>query len=96
LNGYVFYNGTLSERINDLSKNKVPFINIPYNNQLIDKMLSQLNTIYNYETRDYQLNAVINLKNEKRSILNLPCGTGKTYTSYLILFFLLLLLLKIL
>jgi superfamily II DNA or RNA helicase/prophage antirepressor-like protein len=84
LNGYVFYNGTLSERINDLSKNKVPFINIPYNNQLIDKMLSQQNTIYNYETRDYQLNAVINLKNEKRSILNLPCGTGKTYTSYLI------------
>ena len=84
LNGLVYYNGKLSSRINDLSKGKVPFINMPFNNQLIDKMLSQQNIKYHIQSRDYQLEAVNLLKNEKRSVLNLPCGTGKTYTSYLI------------
>ena len=84
LNGLVYYNGKLSSRINDLSKGKVPFINMPFNNQLIDKMLSQQNVLKDIQPRDYQLEAVKLLKNEKRSILSLPCGTGKTYTSYLI------------
>ena len=84
LNGLVYYNGKLSSRINDLSKGKVPFINMPFNNQLIDKMLSQEKLSYQIQPRDYQLKAVEILKNEKRSILSLPCGTGKTFTSYLI------------
>jgi superfamily II DNA or RNA helicase len=84
LNGLVYYNGKLSSRINDLSRGKVPFINIPFNNQLIDKMLSQQNILKDILPRDYQLEAVEILKNDNRSILSLPCGTGKTYTSYLI------------
>jgi hypothetical protein len=32
LNGLVYYNGKLSERICDLSRGKVPFIHIPFNN----------------------------------------------------------------
>lgn len=35
LNGIVYYSGRLSERINDLSQGKVPFIHMPFNNQII-------------------------------------------------------------
>ena len=34
--------------------------------------------------RDYQLEAFFLLKNEHRSILEMPCGTGKTLVTYLI------------
>jgi superfamily II DNA or RNA helicase len=36
------------------------------------------------QPRDYQLEACNLLKNENRSILSLPSGMGKTFTSYLI------------
>lgn len=84
LNGIVYYNGILSERLVNLSKNKVTYINLEYNNIHIDNLI-----LKKYENniiipREYQLEAVDILKNENRSILNLPCGMGKTYTSYLI------------
>ena len=47
-------------------------------------MINQQNVPKDIQPRDYQLEAIEILKNEKRSILSLPCGTGKTYTSYLI------------
>ena len=84
LNGLVYYNGTLSERINDLSTGKVPFINLPFNNQLIDNRLLRISDNNIFNTRDYQLEAVKLLENENRSILSLPCGMGKTYTAYLL------------
>ena len=85
LNGVIYYNGKLSERINDLSKGKVPFIHIPFNNQLIDNRILRNNTD-NLITcpKDYQMEAFELLKNKHRSILSLPCGMGKTYTAFLI------------
>lgn len=35
LNGILYYNGTLSQRVIDLSTNKIPFIHLPFNNQRI-------------------------------------------------------------
>jgi superfamily II DNA or RNA helicase/phage anti-repressor protein len=84
LNGYVYYNGTLSERINDLSMGKVPFIHLPFNNQIIDNKLLNINNNVIHEPRDYQVEAYNLLQHEHRSILSLPCGMGKTYTSYMI------------
>ena len=34
--------------------------------------------------RDYQLEAFFLLKDEHRSILEMPCGTGKTLVAYLL------------
>jgi superfamily II DNA or RNA helicase len=84
LNGLVYYNGKLSERIVDLSMGKVPFINLPFNNQLIDNRLLRISDNNIVNIRDYQLDAVKLLENENRSILSLPCGMGKTYTAYLL------------
>ena len=55
----------------DLKKGKVPFIKLVFNNHII-------------EPKSYQIEAVNILKDKNRSILSLPCGMGKTYTSYLI------------
>jgi superfamily II DNA or RNA helicase len=85
LNGIVYYNGKLSERLTELSKGKVKYINIPFNNELINKTIIKPNTDNIIITpKQYQLEAVKILQNEHRSILSLPCGMGKTYTSYLI------------
>jgi superfamily II DNA or RNA helicase/phage anti-repressor protein len=77
LNGVLYYNGKLSERLVDLSTGKIPFINLPFNNE---------NIIFN-ETkikitpRDYQIEAYNKLKDLNNSILNLPCSMGKTLIS---------------
>jgi hypothetical protein len=77
LNGLLYYNGTLSEILVDLSTGKISFINLQFNNE---------NIIFNEEntaiiTRDYQLEAYNKLKNLNSSILSLPCSMGKTYIS---------------
>jgi superfamily II DNA or RNA helicase/phage anti-repressor protein len=81
LTGVLYYNGTLSQRVKDLSTNKIQFINLPFNNMTID-------IIENIETpllkRDYQIEAYNKLFNKSTSILSLPCGMGKTYTAYLL------------
>ncbi len=82
LNGIFCYNGTLSERLTDLSGNKVQFINVPYNNNLIDTTFNIKQNII--LPKDYQFEAYIKLHKQNRSVLNLPCGMGKTYISYLI------------
>jgi len=82
LNGIVIYSNEISLRIKDLS-NKVQYLHIPYNNQIIDVDYNFLNYI-DIQPRDYQLDACNLLKNENRSILSLPSGMGKTFTSYLI------------
>ena len=82
LNGIVIYSNQISSRIKDLS-NKVEYLHIPYNNQIIDVNYNFLSYI-NIQPRDYQIEACDLLKNENRSILSLPSGMGKTFTSYLI------------
>ena len=80
LTGILYYNGKLSQRVFDLSTNKIKFINMPFNNSTID-------IIENIEkpliVRDYQLEAYKKLLFKNSCILSLPCGMGKTYTTYL-------------
>jgi superfamily II DNA or RNA helicase/phage anti-repressor protein len=77
LDGILYYNGTLSERLVDLSTGKIPFINLPFNNENIIFNELKLNII----PRDYQIEAYKKLKNLDKSILSLPCSMGKTYIS---------------
>jgi superfamily II DNA or RNA helicase len=77
LTGILYYNGNLSERLVDLSTGKIPFINLPFNNE---------NIIFKEENatispRNYQLEAYNKLKNLNNCILSLPCSMGKTYVS---------------
>ena len=69
----VYYSGVLSSQI-QCRKKKIQYINLPYikiGNEEI-------------KPRDYQIEAYNILKNENRSILEMPCGTGKTLITYLI------------
>jgi superfamily II DNA or RNA helicase len=77
LNGILYYNGVLSERLVDLSTGKIPFINLPFNNENII-FREEIITIV---PRDYQLEAYNKLKNLNNCILSLPCSMGKTYIS---------------
>jgi superfamily II DNA or RNA helicase/phage anti-repressor protein len=81
LTGILYYNGTLSQRVKDLSTNKIEFINLPFNNNTIDIIENIKTPVI---TRDYQLEAYNKLNNKLTSILNLPCGMGKTYTASLL------------
>ena len=77
LNGILYYSGTLSERLVDLSTGKIPFINLPFNNEnIIFKEIKE-----KIKPRDYQLEAYTKLKNLDKCILSLPCSMGKTYVS---------------
>jgi superfamily II DNA or RNA helicase len=77
LNGILYYNGTLSERLVDLSTGKIPFINLPFNNENIIFNEPKINLI----PRDYQIEAYDKLKGLNKSILSLPCSMGKTLIS---------------
>jgi superfamily II DNA or RNA helicase len=81
LTGILYYSGTLSQRVKELSTNKIQFINMPFNN-------SKLDIIENIDIpiiiRDYQTDAYNRLLNKQSSILSLPCGMGKTYTASLL------------
>jgi len=61
LTGILYYNGTLSQRVIDLSMNKIQFVNMPFNNQTIIKNNQEIIM----EDREYQKEAVIKLKNKK-------------------------------
>jgi predicted helicase len=73
--GIVYYSGKLSQQIL-CRKNKINYFNIPMikNNQILD-----------FKPRDYQLEAYNSLKDYNRSILSMPCGTGKTFCLILII-----------
>lgn len=83
LEGIVYYNGTLSERLKDLSRGKIKYNNLPFNNTIIDV---EFNTQKNIKIspRDYQLEIYHQFKNINKGIIALPCGMGKTYCSWLI------------
>lgn len=81
LTGILYYSGTLSQRVKDLSKNKIQFINLPFNNQTIDIIEDIEKPLI---TRDYQIEAFNKLNQKNNSILSLPCGMGKTYTASLL------------
>jgi len=66
--GIVYYSGKLSQQIL-CRKNKITYINVP--------MIK--NKIINFTPRDYQIDAYNKLKELNKSILSMPCGTGKTF-----------------
>jgi predicted helicase len=75
LNGIVIYNGKLSERLLDLKKNKVEYINLPFNNTILNINFFDKNII-NIEPREYQLEIYNKFKQINRGIIALPCGMG--------------------
>ena len=72
--GIVYYSGKLSQQIL-CRKKKINYINVPHIKE---------NLILDFTPRDYQIEAFNTLKNEKRSVLSMPCGTGKTFVSFLL------------
>ncbi len=72
-NPIVYYSGVLSSQI-QCRKKKIQYINLPYI-KISNKDI---------KPRDYQIEAYNKLQNEHRSILEMPCGTGKTLITYLI------------
>jgi superfamily II DNA or RNA helicase len=80
LTGILYYNGKLSQRVLDLTTNKIQFINLPFNNSTIDIIQDIEKPLI---TRDYQLEAYNKLLYKNKSVLSLPCGMGKTYTTSL-------------
>jgi len=83
LNGIVYYNGNLSERLIDLAQGKIIYNNLPYNNTLLDiNFINEKNI--EFEPRDYQIEIYNQFKNKQRGIIALPCGMGKTFCSWLI------------
>jgi len=73
-NGIVYYSGRLSSQI-ILRRKKITYINLPHikNNKILD-----------FKPYEYQIEAYNKLKNNNRSILAMPCGTGKTFVSFLL------------
>lgn len=80
LNGLVYHNGQLSQRISDLSQ-KITYVNLPYNTEQIYVDRETVNKII---PRQYQIDAYNSLKNCESAMLSLPCGMGKTYISSMI------------
>jgi superfamily II DNA or RNA helicase len=87
LTGYVYYTNKLSHNIQSLPENS----RIQYIKQSFNDSIDNINNINNsvvIEPYSYQLDAKnnfdIHFRNNNRGILSMPCGTGKTYTSYLI------------
>jgi len=72
-NPVVYYSGVLSSQI-QCRKKKIKYINLPYI-KIGNKDI---------KPRDYQIEAYNTLQSENRSILEMPCGTGKTIVTYLI------------
>jgi len=73
-NGSVYYSGKLSSQI-ICRKKRINYINLPYitNNKILD-----------FLPRDYQIEAYNYIKNNNKNILSMPCGTGKTFVSFLL------------
>ncbi len=72
--GIVYYSGKLSQQI-VCRRKKIKYINVPHIKD---------NLILDFTPRDYQIEAYNQLKNNKRSVLSMPCGTGKTFVSFLL------------
>jgi superfamily II DNA or RNA helicase len=72
--GVVYYSGILSSQIL-CRKRKINYINLPFikNNLILD-----------FKPRDYQIEAYNIIKDGNKSLLSMPCGTGKTFVSFLL------------
>jgi superfamily II DNA or RNA helicase len=87
INGFVYYTNKLSNPIKSLPKNnRIQYIKyINYSHSIINYDNKNLKKIIPFE---YQIKASQDFmnyyKNNDRGILSMPCGTGKTFTSYLI------------
>ncbi len=73
-NAIVYYSGKLSQQI-ICRMNKIKYINIP---------LISNKDILKIKPRDYQIEAYNKLRFINKSILSMPCGTGKTLVSYML------------
>ena len=73
-NGVVYYSGKLSSQIL-CRRRKIKYINLPFikNNLILD-----------FKPRDYQIEAYNIIKENHISLLSMPCGTGKTFVSFLL------------
>jgi superfamily II DNA or RNA helicase len=85
INGYVYYTNKLSEIIKCLPKTpRIEYIKQPY----IKDNKKENNNISRIKPFDYQIKAkdefIKYFQDNQRGILSMPCGTGKTFTSYLI------------
>jgi hypothetical protein len=69
----VYYSGRLSCQITKYN-NRIKYINIPSECLVLDKI--------DIVPRDYQIDAYNKLKDMKISVLDMPCGMGKTIISY--------------
>jgi len=86
LKGYVYYTSKLSHNLSSLPKNRIEYIKHPIvnKNQIINNNTFNLDEDkLKYQMVAKQL-ADTYYKNNTKGIISMPCGTGKTYTSYLI------------
>ncbi len=89
--GYVYFTSKLSNNITLLPSNdKIIYTQQPFNDNILNKstnIINSNNSNKSIKPFDYQLEAKNKLtnhfKNNKRGILCLPCGTGKTLISYI-------------
>jgi len=78
--GIVYYTTKLAHMFENLPDNpQIEFIKKEFNQNIIEKNIKKIKEPYYFQIEAYE-----KLKDSKRSILNLPCGTGKTYTSIMI------------
>ena len=83
LNGFVYYTDKISNNLKYLPLNKrLEFIKYKYEDKKEEIINENIMVPFYYQIE--AKNKIIEyLKNNNRGILNLPCGTGKTYISYL-------------
>ena len=86
IHGYVYYTSKLSRNILELPiTNRITYIKLPYTeNKQILNINNNINNNTIIEPYDYQIEASLAFSDFHRGILSLPCGTGKTLTSYII------------
>ena len=72
-NGIVYYSGNISSQVIKRARS-IKYINLPYN-------ITEKITLIPHA---YQIDAYNKLSIPGRNILTMPCGTGKTYVSYLL------------
>jgi superfamily II DNA or RNA helicase len=77
IKGYVYYTSKISSKVKAYPKNRIEYIKKP----LIENVITSENNII--KPFDYQIEASSKFIDD-RGILSMPCGTGKTMTSYLI------------
>lgn len=85
LNGILYYNGKISQRLLDLSNNVVKIVNLPFNTEKV--YVNKLDLIESGDTfkiRPYQKEAHNILKGSGSALLHSPCGTGKLFISSLL------------